>query len=185
MTFSLALALIYSVGWIPCFVFRTESPAGAWSLLTTDERLWTILTPAIITVHLTLSCLTISVAPAIAPWRAGTGLTLFAAGMAFWFWARVMIGPLRRRRLPDEPPPHFRRDGAFGLVRNPLYFGLLVAALAPVVTAGPPASLVTYAGCVIALAVRARQDEQRLHEQVGTEYEAYCRDVSRLIPFVW
>ena len=181
----LVLGLIFSLGWIPCFVFRTESATAAWSRLTPEERLWVVLAPTVITVHLTLACLTVSLAPEVAPWRAVAGLTFFGAGMAFWFWARSMIGPLHLRRLPDDPPPRLRRDGAFGLVRNPLYFGVLVAALAPVITAGTAASLVTYAGCVIALAVRARQDEQRLHEQVGDEYESYCRDVSRLIPFVW
>ena len=79
--------------------------------------------------------------------------------MTFWFWARAMIGPFNQRRLPDEPPLRFRNDGAFGVVRNRLYFAFLVAALATMIAAGSPASVVTYAGCVVALAVRADQDE--------------------------
>jgi protein-S-isoprenylcysteine O-methyltransferase Ste14 len=39
--------------------------------------------------------------------------------------------------------------------------------------------------CGVALMVRAVQEERRLRAQVGAPYDAYCRAVKRLIPYVW
>jgi len=70
-------------------------------------------------------------------------------------------------------------------VRNPLFFGYLVAAAAPLIVAARPVLLISFAGCVAVLTIRAVQEERRLHTQVGPRYAEYCRDVKRLIPFVW
>ena len=141
-------------------------------------------TPILVAVHVTLACILVSRSePPL--WRATAGAGLFVAGAAFWFWARLQIGPLRTTRLPDEPPIRFRRDGAFGIVRNPLYFGYLLAAAAPALVAARPVLLVTLAACCVALIVRAAQEERRLHAQLGSVYAEYGRSVKRLIPFVW
>ena len=185
MTPELALALVFTCGWVPLWVFRTESLPDALPSYRGSERIWVRLAPTVIVVHVSLACVTVSVTPNIPRWRVLLSVALFLVGAAFWLWARSMIGPLRRRRLPEEPPQQFRQDGAFGVVRNPLYLGVLIAAGAPVLAAGRPLLLVTYGICVIALAVRAVQDEERLHRQLGSRYAEYCRAVKRLIPFVW
>jgi len=98
---------------------------------------------------------------------------------------RALIGPLRVRRQPYDPPFRFRQDGAFGVVRHPLYLGALVAAGAPVLVV-PRAYLAgSWAFCFLALAVRAGQEEARLRAQLGQPYEEYCRGVKRLVPFLW
>jgi protein-S-isoprenylcysteine O-methyltransferase Ste14 len=142
------------------------------------------LTPAIVGAHATLGCILVSLSDP-PPWRAACGAALFGAGVAFWFRARVQIGPLRVTRLPVEAPATLRRDGPFGLVRNPLFFGYLVVAVAPVLVAAQPILLLTFAACFAALAIRAEQEERRLHAQLGAAYGVYCRNVKRLIPFVW
>jgi protein-S-isoprenylcysteine O-methyltransferase Ste14 len=143
------------------------------------------LTPGVLVLHMTSVCLALSLTSDIAWWSAGLGLALFGSAIAFWFWGRRMIGPLRVRRLPDEPPLQLQRKGAFGIVRHPLYFSYLVAAAAPLAVIPRPQFLLTFAICCVALTMRAVQDEQRLRAQVGPPYEAYCREVKRLIPFVW
>ena len=70
-------------------------------------------------------------------------------------------------------------------MRNPLYFSYLVCAAGPAIVAARPILLVSLAACFAALAMRAAQEERRLHAQLGASYAAYCRDVKRLIPFVW
>jgi protein-S-isoprenylcysteine O-methyltransferase Ste14 len=185
MTLGLALALLFSVGWLPVYVFRAESMHDAFPTYRPAERLWVVLAPVLVSGHFALSAVTLSLMAGIPPWRALVGTVIFGGGIGFWFWGRVTIGPLRRRRLPEEPPLRFRRDGPFGVVRNPLYFGVLTAASAPVVVAQTPALLVTLALCGCSLAIRAAQEERRLHAQLGPAYAAYCREVKRLVPFVW
>ncbi|MGH7788774.1 MAG: methyltransferase family protein [Candidatus Binatia bacterium] len=180
----MALGVLFAVGWIPLFVFRAEATQAALPYYGAVERFWVRISPMVIALHVTLASILASLTPAPA-WRIGLGVGLFAAGVAFWFWARAQIGPLAITRLPDEAPAALRRDGAFGLVRNPLYLGYLIAAAAPLVVAARPILLATYAACFVVLAVRAEQEEQRLHTQLGLAYAQYCREVKRLIPFVW
>lgn len=180
----MALGVLFAVGWIPLFVFRAEATQEALPYYDSVERFWVRLSPIIVAVHVTLASIMASLADAPA-WRIALGVGLFAAGVAFWFWARAQIGPLAITRLPDQAPSALRRDGAFGLVRNPLYLGYLIAAAAPLVVAARPILLLTYAACFVVLAIRAEQEERRLHDQIGPAYAQYCREVKRLIPYVW
>lgn len=184
MMVGLALAVLFALCWVPLYVFRAESRQEALAYYAGAERRWVQLTPAIMGAHATVGCILVSLSDP-PPWRAAGGAALCAAGVAFWFRARAQIGPLRVTRLPDMPPPTLRSDGAFGLVRNPLFLGYLMVALAPVLVAAQPILLLTFAACFTALAVRAEQEERRLHAQLGPAYGAYCRKVRRLIPFLW
>ena len=167
------------------YIFRAESRSAALPFYSGRERLWVQFTPVFLFVHMSAACITITRAPVISAPSGVLGVATFVAAIAFWFWGRMMIGPLRVRRLPEEPPLRLRSDGAFGIVRHPLYFGYLLAASAPLLVVPRPFLLGTLGVCFVALAVRALQEERRLHAQLGTEYEAYCRSVRRLIPFVW
>jgi protein-S-isoprenylcysteine O-methyltransferase Ste14 len=178
------LAVLFCVGWVPLWVFRSESIQDAIPYYSATERVLALLTPLVIAAHMTLGCMLVGDSSPES-WRAVLGVNLFAIGIAFWLWARMQIGPLRRTRLPDEPPLRLRRDGAFGVVRNPLYFGILTAAAAPVVVAPQTVLVATYLATVVILGVRAAQEERRLHAQLGQDYADYCRGVKRLIPFVW
>jgi protein-S-isoprenylcysteine O-methyltransferase Ste14 len=178
------LAAIFGLGWIPLFAFRAESMSDALPYYAAAERRWVKLSPAIVATHVTLSCLLVSLSEP-PPWRAALGVSCFVIALAFWFWARAQIGPLRATRLPEDRPRELRRDGPFALVRNPLYLGYLVAAAAPAIVAAQPVLLLTFAACFAGLATRAAQEEARLHRQLGAAYADYCRQVKRLIPFVW
>jgi protein-S-isoprenylcysteine O-methyltransferase Ste14 len=184
MSVGLLLAFGFALGWIPLYVYRTEAMRDAFPYYSAAERRWIWLSPTLVALHMTLACILVSFTDP-PPGRTAIAIAVFAAGIIFWFRARAQIGPLRSTRLPDEPPRELRRDGPFGLVRNPLYLGYLVVAAAPVIVAAQPILLLSYAACFAALAARTAHDERRLHRQLGEHYAAYCRDVKRLIPFVW
>ncbi|MBI4517697.1 MAG: isoprenylcysteine carboxylmethyltransferase family protein [Deltaproteobacteria bacterium] len=179
------VAMVFALGWLPLHFFRAEAVAEALPFYDRRERWWVRFSVTIISLHVSAACVTLSWLPVVPLGRAVLGLTVFGAAIAFWFWGRVQIGPLRRTRLPDEPPHRLRRDGAFGIVRHPLYFSYLLAAAAPLAIVPRAPFLLTFALCCTALAMRAAQEEHRLRAQLGTPYEAYCREVKRLIPFVW
>lgn len=185
MNLGLVLALLFSLGWLPVYLCRTESMRAAFPAYRTAERVWVVLAPILIGIHFTASAITLSLMPDLSAGWALVGAVVFCAGIAFWLWGRVTIGPVRQPRLPEEPPREFRRDGPFGLVRNPLYFGDLIAASAPLIVAQSWLLVATFGLCAGGLAIRAAQEERRLHAQLGPIYAAYCRDVKRLIPFIW
>ena len=179
-----ALALVFGLGWIPLYAFRAEAMSEALPHYSPAERRWVRSAPVILGAHTSIACIVLSLTSP-PPWRAALGILLFGAAIGFWMWARAQIGPLRVTRLPDQAPPVLRRDGPFGVVRNPLYLGYLMAAAAPALIAARPLLAVTFAACFVALAVRAVQEERRLHAQLGPAYDDYCRTVKRLIPYVW
>jgi protein-S-isoprenylcysteine O-methyltransferase Ste14 len=181
----LVLALLFTLGWVPLFVFRAEALSEAFPSYGFGERFWVVAAPALVGFHVAASCLLVTVATHIPPGRAAVAVILYVGGVVFWLWARGAIGPIRVTRLPDEPPARLRRDGAFGLVRNPLYFGTLLAAAAPAIAAGRSLLVLSFAAAAAALVVRSVQEERRLHAQLGREYADYCREVKRLVPFVW
>jgi len=185
MSLGIALGLVFGLGWIPLFVFRAEALTEALPSYTPGERWWVTLTPVLLAVHMVSVCVAMSLTADITWAAAAAGVLLFASAIAFWFWGRLMIGPLRVRRLPTEPPSRLQRRGAFGVVRHPLYFAYLLAAAAPLAVVPRPLFVLTFALGSAALAVRAEQEERRLRAQVGAPYDDYCREVKRLIPFVW
>ena len=184
MTSTIVIGVLFAIGLIPLFVFRTEPVVRALAIVTPKERLSWRMAVAMLTLHMTLCCVLIATNP-LAPVRTLAGACIFLGGLAFWLWGRRAIGPLRARRTPDQPPCAFRDDGPFGLVRNPLNFGLVMACAGLAVSAGHSAVWVTFVGCVYVLDLRARHEEERMRAQLGGTYEAYQRAVKRLIPFVW
>lgn len=181
----IVLGALFGVGWIPFFALRAEALSAALPYYSARERFWVHAAPVVVALHVTIACAAVSVLPAVPPLRGAVGVALFAAALAFWLYARRQIGPLDNRPLPDDAPATLRRDGPFGLVRNPLYLGYLVAAAAPAIVAARPFLALTWLTAFAALAVRAAQEERRLHAQLGPPYAAYCREVKSLIPFIW
>lgn len=179
------LALIFAFGWLPLHAFRAEAVTEALPFYSRAER-WSVhASIAFLIVHVSVVCLTLTLRLPPPVGRSVLSVALFWGGIGFWMWGRVLIGPMRVSRLPDEPPQRLRRDGAFGLVRHPLYFGVLVAAGAPVMATGQILPVLTFALAAIAVVVRALQEERRLRAQLGPAYDAYCAEVKRLIPFIW
>lgn len=185
MSHGLLLALAYTAGLALLFPLRAESTGSALPHYTRREQVSVIASLVATTAHMTLACLVLTFTTVVPIWGALVSVAAFASGLAFWVWARSLIGPLRVLRLPDEVPPRLRRDGPFGVVRNPLYLGLLVMGAAPLVVVPWPLLVGTWLLMAATLAVRAAQEEERLHGQLGAAYAAYCREVPRLIPFLW
>jgi protein-S-isoprenylcysteine O-methyltransferase Ste14 len=185
MTAGVVLSFAYALGWLPLFFFRVEAVSQASPYYAPSERMSIALSLGLVTLHVSAACLTLSLSTDLRWWRVAPACVLYLSGLAFWLWGRVLIGPLRVRRLPQEPPRQFRRDGAFGVVRHPLYSAVLLAAAAPVLATGRWELGLSFGACVLALAVRAIQEEHRLRAQLGAAYDAYALEVKRLVPFVW
>lgn len=182
---SAGLALLLVVAWGVVFFFRTESLRGALPVYGRAERFWVVFTPAVLTVHFSVFGTSLAAGEPVGTWRGLVGALVFTAGIGLWFCGRRAVGPVRIRRMPDDPPVRFRRDGPFGAVRNPLACGMLIAALAPLIIRPSAILVLTFLAGAVCLVVRIFQEERRMVAQLGPIYETYRRDVKRLIPFVW
>ena len=109
------------------------------------------------------------------------GMIICAAGTAIAFWcifAFVFVG--RGTPAPFDPPRRLVIRGPYRFVRNPMYIGAMVTLLG-VALFYRSLSILIYA-CLFFLATHLfviLYEEPKLRQLFGSEYEAYCRRVSR------
>jgi protein-S-isoprenylcysteine O-methyltransferase Ste14 len=124
-------------------------------------------------------------------WPAATrGPRLLVAGPAALAGAYLFAAGIRGlgKQLTPFPKPvqqaTLRRDGAYGLVRHPIYGGVLLLAAAWALVSSP-AALAPCSVAALFLDAKRRREESWLSEE-HPDYEAYRREVRHsLVPFVW
>mgnify|MGYP000184200277 CR=1 FL=1 len=178
--------VLFTVGWLPLFVFRSERFNERRAVATSDERraMWNVA--AAVSVHVTLAEIALRDAGDVPVLRAIIGIAVFLIGFAFWMLARRALVAYGRLLDPSQPPPALVTTGPFAVVRHPLALGVVILALGPAVTAATPLTWVSFVAVVIALARRCMQDEVELRATFGADYERYATTTTaRLIPYVW
>jgi protein-S-isoprenylcysteine O-methyltransferase Ste14 len=111
------------------------------------------------------------------------GLTL--AGTSFAWWARIHLGRFWSSAITRKEGHRLIDTGPYGLVRHPIYTGLLGAILA---TGAAVATVTALLGALLiafGLWQKARMEEGFLTIELGADaYGLYCRRVPMLIPFL-
>jgi len=115
-------------------------------------------------------------------WIAAAAVGL--AGLALFAGGTQRLG----RQLTPFPKPvaegELKRDGAYGIVRHPMYGGVLLMALAWALAASPWALIPWVLACVF-LDLKRRREEAWLCEHAAG-YGDYLSEVRRqFIPYVW
>lgn len=124
-------------------------------------------------------------------WRTPTalawvGVAATAAGFALCWWARLHLGRLWSAAVTRKADHRIVATGPYGLVRHPIYAGLLLAAASLAMMDGTAGALLGLAVFTTGLAWKARSEEAFLKQQLGAEaYAAYARRVPMLAPLPW
>ena len=121
---------------------------------------------------------------------AARGVRLAAAGVSALGGLYLFGGAARRLGSQITPFPKpvehgtVKRTGAYGLVRHPMYGGVLLLALAWSLVSSP-AALAPWTAAVVFLDAKRRREEAWLVE-AHPEYEEYRASVpSSFVPLVW
>jgi protein-S-isoprenylcysteine O-methyltransferase Ste14 len=105
------------------------------------------------------------------------------AGLLFTWWARIHLGRLWSSSVTRKADHHVVDTGPYGIVRHPIYTGIILASLA---TATMRGTTVAWLGaCVMTTGwvIKARLEEEFLREQLGAEtYGEYAHRVPMLLP---
>ncbi len=108
---------------------------------------------------------------------------LALAGFAFCWWARLHLGLLWSSNVTIKPDHHIVDSGPYGLVRHPIYTGLLIAVIASVLMNGTALGIVGGLAMLAGFIAKARLEEKTLREALGAPaYDAYASRVPMLIP---
>jgi protein-S-isoprenylcysteine O-methyltransferase Ste14 len=93
------------------------------------------------------------------------------------------LGTLWSGRVTRKAGHHVIDTGPYGLVRHPIYTGLLLAVIATALLKPDGLSLAGVALLVLGFVVKARLEERFLSEELGPDYAAYRHRVPMLVPF--
>jgi protein-S-isoprenylcysteine O-methyltransferase Ste14 len=105
------------------------------------------------------------------------------AGLLFAWWARIHLGRLWSSSVSRKADHHVVDTGPYGIVRHPIYTGIIVASAA---TAAMRGSALAWLGACVMTAgwvVKARLEEEFLREELGAEtYGEYAHRIPMLVP---
>jgi len=118
---------------------------------------------------------------------AGAGWTMTmacAGGFAFAWWARLTLGDLWSGTVTRKAEHEIVERGPYGLVRHPIYTGIIVSAFATAIQIGMLANLIGAALIALGFWLKARLEERFLSEELGeASYADYRRKTPMLVPF--
>jgi len=114
------------------------------------------------------------------------GLLLILVGMTLRFGAILSLGRLFTVDVTIRENHSIKKDGAYRIVRHPMYFAMLLSFVGFGISLNNWVSLffITFL-ILIALLNRIRIEEKLLIKQFGLEYLEYKKRTYRLIPFVY
>ena len=134
-----------------------------------------------------VACVAALAWPGAPRWRLSSLVRVWAGLAVVAGSAVAAAGALRLgRHLSARPAPPgdavLRTDGAYGVVRHPIYAGLLVASTGWAVHRARPEPLVAVGLLSVVLHVKSGYEERLLRERFGAAYDTYAARVPRLLP---
>ncbi|HVK79006.1 MAG TPA: isoprenylcysteine carboxylmethyltransferase family protein [Verrucomicrobiae bacterium] len=121
------------------------------------------------------------VTPAIVGW---VMFALVAAGLLFTWAARLHLGPLWSSTSAPTEDHRIVDTGPYGIVRHPVYAGLLLAVIATAVERGRIEAIAGTLVLIAGVSLRAKLEERFLRRDLGDDaYTSYRRRVPMLLPF--
>ena len=118
--------------------------------------------------------------PYLLAW-AMTGLV--ALGLAFTWWARITLGSLWSGSVVRKEGQAVVRSGPYGLVRHPIYTGIILAGFAFAIQLAMPANLLGAGLLAVGFWLKARLEERFLSAELGPAYADYRAHTPMLTPF--
>ncbi len=117
------------------------------------------------------------------PWIRGTGVVIAALGIALTFMAQMDMGAEWRIGIDTDERTALVTEGAFGIVRNPIFSAMLMAAAGLTLMVPNVISLTGLALLAVAIELQVRYvEEPHLRQWHGTAYATYESLVGRFVP---
>ena len=121
------------------------------------------------------------------PGDVGTYLlaAVLLVGISFTWWARIHLGRFWSNAITHKEGHNIIDSGPYGLVRHPIYTGLILGILATGIAVATPASLLGALLISFGEWQKARMEERFLSVELGPEaYESYRRRVPMIVPLL-
>ena len=185
MTYSLAFAILWFAWIVSWTVGALWASKPAKRPPEKDERFYWVLTAAgAVLMFLNFRSGGVQMVWTSPDWVEWLLVAVAALGLAFTWWARVHLGTLWSGRVTRKADHHIVDTGPYGIVRHPIYTGILVAIYATVLLRPGVLGIAGAALLTASFVVKLRLEERFLMQELGAEaYEGYRRRVPMLVPF--
>ena len=111
-------------------------------------------------------------------------VALVALGIGFAWWARVYLGQLWSAHITRKADHRVVDSGPYGVVRHPIYSGLLLSLFATCAAKGTVFGVGGFAFLLLGTWMKARLEEQWLARELDEgAYADYRKRVPMLMPF--
>jgi protein-S-isoprenylcysteine O-methyltransferase Ste14 len=115
-------------------------------------------------------------------WIRLPGLALLVTATVFTIWSRVSLGTMWSSTVVAREGHELRTDGPYGIVRHPIYAGLLGMLIGSAMLDGFGRWTLALAAGGLLVLIRVRAEERLMTEVFRDEYERYRRRVPALVP---
>jgi protein-S-isoprenylcysteine O-methyltransferase Ste14 len=105
-------------------------------------------------------------------------------GIAFTWWARIHLGRFWSNAITHKEGHKVIDTGPYGLVRHPIYTGLIVGMIATGIAVGTVTAILGAILISLGMSWKAKMEESFLSQELGPDYTTYCRRVPMIIPFL-
>jgi len=114
----------------------------------------------------------VSPATELRVWRTPDGIAwamvaVVLAGLLFTWWARIHLGRLWSSNVSRKADHHVVDSGPYGIVRHPIYTGIILATAATAVIRGTAGAWLGFAVMTLGWYIKARMEEAFLRDQLG------------------
>lgn len=177
------LWLIWAVSWAAAALWADRAEKRAGFEAEAPYRIVLMLGTALffIPAHSYVGRLRFWIPDLTAAW---TCVALIAAGLVFSWWARLHLGRLWSGTVTAKAEHRVVDSGPYGLVRHPIYTGLLLAILATMAAKGTLWGIAGALLLTVGIYMKARLEERFLRTELGPAYDDYARRVPMLVPFL-
>ncbi len=113
------------------------------------------------------------------------GVVLCAAGLLFSVAARIYLGRNWSGTVTLKKDHVLIQGGPYGISRNPIYTGFLVAFLGCAITLGQVKGVVGLVLVTIALLLKIAKEEKMMIQGFGEQFFNYKSRVAKLVPWLY
>jgi protein-S-isoprenylcysteine O-methyltransferase Ste14 len=113
---------------------------------------------------------------------ASAGALLALTGGLLTAWAKVTLGQLFSVHLGVQPEHRLVRTGPYGIVRHPMYLGIIDYVFGSALVWNDAGLLVLAAAFLVFFTAQLRFEEEIFARHFGKEYREYQRSVPALLP---
>jgi protein-S-isoprenylcysteine O-methyltransferase Ste14 len=113
------------------------------------------------------------------------GVGLFGLGLGLVFWSGVALGQLYSGDVTLQDGHYLVTQGPYRWIHHPRYSGAILLGFGLALTFNSWIGLVVSVSFIGVILFRIADEETLMSQEFGPEWELYCQQTRRLIPFLY